>query len=128
MFVRTVSADKNLALLTAEKLDGILIATTNLADNLEEAFERRFLFKIRYDKPTVEAKQSIWQNKLPMLSDADAQSLAKSYDFSGGQIDNIVRKALIQEVIRGEKPSLQNLVPLCKEEKIAKRVACKIGF
>lgn len=41
-----------------ENLDGILIATTNLADNLDGAFERRFLFKIRFDKPTVEAKET----------------------------------------------------------------------
>ena len=34
-----------------ESLDGILIATTNLADNLDTAFERRFLYKIRFDKP-----------------------------------------------------------------------------
>ena len=31
-----------------EKLDGILIATTNLCDNLDSAFDRRFLFKIRF--------------------------------------------------------------------------------
>ena len=32
-------------------LEGIMIATTNLLGNLDPAFERRFLFKIRFNKP-----------------------------------------------------------------------------
>ncbi|MCM1319124.1 MAG: hypothetical protein NC217_01935 [Muribaculaceae bacterium] len=46
-----------------ERLDGIFIATTKLADNLDKAFERRFLFKIRFDKPTVEVKTKSLFNK-----------------------------------------------------------------
>lgn len=111
-----------------ENLDGILIATTNLADNLDGAFERRFLFKIRFDKPTVEAKRNIWISKLPSLSVEDAHTLASSYEFSGGQIDNIVRKALMQEVIKGEKPTLNSLITMCSEEKISKKNARRIGF
>ena len=42
---------QNIILQEMESLDGILIATTNLADNLDTAFERRFLYKIRFDKP-----------------------------------------------------------------------------
>ena len=111
-----------------ENLDGILIATTNLADNLDGAFERRFLFKIRFDKPTVEAKRNIWMSKLPSLSVDEAHTLASSYEFSGGQIDNIVRKALMQEVINGEKPTLNSLVTMCGEEKISKNSTRRIGF
>ena len=94
------------------------------------AFEGHFLFKfkIRFDKPTVEAKRNIWMSKLPSLSVEDAHTLASSYEFSGGQIDNIVRKALMQEVIKGEKPTLNSLVTMCSEEKISKNTARKIGF
>lgn len=125
---QTENAIQNIILEEMENLDGILIATTNLADNLDGAFERRFLFKIRYDKPTVEAKRNIWMSKLPSISEEDAQTLASSYEFSGGQIDNIVRKALMQEVIIGEKPTLNSLVTLCSEEKISKNGIKKIGF
>ena len=31
-----------------------MIATTNLTTNLDKAFERRFIYKIRFDKPTME--------------------------------------------------------------------------
>ncbi len=125
---QTENAIQNIILEEMEKLDGILIATTNLADNLDGAFERRFLFKIRYDKPTIEAKKSIWMNKLPRLSEEDAQTLAANYEFSGGQIDNIARKALMQEVVKGDKPTLDQLLKMCSEENISKRVCKRIGF
>lgn len=125
---QTENAIQNIILEEIENLDGILIATTNLADNLDGAFERRFLFKIRFDKPTVEAKRNIWMSKLPSLSVEDANTLASSYEFSGGQIDNIVRKALMQEVINGEKPTLNSLVTMCGEDKISKNSTRRIGF
>ena len=125
---QTENAIQNIILEEMENLDGILIATTNLADNLDGAFERRFLFKIRFDKPTVEAKRNIWMSKLPELSMDDAQTLASSYEFSGGQIDNIVRKALMQEVIKGENPTLDTLVAMCGEEKISTNNMRRIGF
>lgn len=125
---QTENAIQNIILEEMEKLDGILIATTNLADNLDRAFERRFLFKIRYDKPTIEAKTSIWMNKLPDLSAEDAHTLASNYDCSGGQIDNITRKALMQEIIKGDKPTLNNLVTICSEENISRNSHRKIGY
>ena len=113
-----------------ETLDGILIATTNLADNLDRAFERRFLFKIRFDKPTVESKTRIWRSKLPALAEADARTLALQYDFSGGEIDNIVRKATMEEVISGNAPPPDTLARLCEHEKLehASASARRIGF
>ena len=125
---QTENAIQNIILEEMETLDGILIATTNLADNLDHAFERRFLFKIRFDKPTIEAKTNIWMSRLPNLSSEDAHTLASNYDFSGGQIDNITRKALMQDIIKGIKPTLNNLVTICSEEKISKNNHKKIGF
>lgn len=125
---QTENAIQNIILEEMENLDGILIATTNLEDNLDGAFERRFLFKIRYDKPTIEAKTNIWRSKLPVLSEEDAQALAASYEFSGGQIDNIVRKAMMQEIVKGEKPTLNSLKAMCSEEKISKKAHNRIGF
>ena len=40
---QTENAIQNIILEEMENLDGILIATTNLADNLDGAFERRFV-------------------------------------------------------------------------------------
>ena len=124
---QTENTIQNIILEEMENLDGILIATTNLAGNLDSAFERRFLFKIRLDKPAREAKMRIWQSKIPALSGTDAARLAADYDFSGGEIDNIVRKATMQEVLTGNAPSIEFISSLCSEEKIG-RQRSKIGF
>ena len=42
---------QNIILQEIEQLDGILIATTNLAENMDKAFERRFLYKVKFEKP-----------------------------------------------------------------------------
>ena len=124
---QTENTIQNIILEEMERLDGILIATTNMADNLDGAFERRFLFKIKYDKPTLEARKSIWLSKMPSLCDGAAQELATSFSFSGGEIDNIVRKATIMEVLDEQEPDIQELKRLCREEKLHGDSA-RIGF
>ena len=124
---QTENAIQNIILEEMERLDGILIATTNMADNLDGAFERRFLFKIKFDKPTLEARKSIWLTKMSSLRDEDAQALADAFSFSGGEIDNIVRKATIMEVLNGMAPDLKELKRLCREEKMHGE-GTRIGF
>lgn len=126
---QTENTIQNIILEEMETLDGILIATTNLVDNLDKAFERRFLFKIRFNKPSVEAKRNIWLDKLPVLTDEQATRLAATYNFSGGEIDNIVRKVTLTEVVDGTAPSWENLIRICSEEKIGRGGSSgKIGF
>ncbi|MBR4911357.1 MAG: AAA family ATPase [Bacteroidales bacterium] len=115
---QTENAIQNIILEEMEKLDGILIATTNLTDNLDSAFARRFLFKVEFGQPTVEAKQSIWKSKLEWLPDEDCRTLSTKFDFSGGEIDNIVRKVVMEEVLHGTRPSLTEIEELCRHEKI----------
>ena len=123
---QTENAIQNIILQEMENLNGILIATTNLTDNLDSAFERRFVYKIKFEKPIITAKQKIWQNKLPWLNDDEGLRLATTFDFSGGEIDNIVRKTTINEIIFGENPQFSDLEKLCSEEKITQRPS--IGF
>ena len=104
-----------------------LQAAVQEGGNLDRAFERRFLFKIRFERPSVEAKRHIWLDKLPGLAEREAGFLASNFDFSGGEIDNIVRKAVMMEVLDGEVPSIEALVKLCGEEKIGSSRQ-RIGF
>ena len=115
---QTENAIQNIILEELESLKGIFIATTNLASNMDSAFERRFLFKIKFENPSTEAKTSIWMNKLTWLDKESATEFAKEYDFSGGQIDNIVRKIAMNEVITGERPEITDIHDMCKCEKI----------
>ncbi len=115
---QTENTIQNILLEEMEKLDGILIATTNLSSNLDRAFERRFLFKIHFSRPSAEVKCHIWLHKMPMLTSKEAKQLASLYDFSGGEIDNVVRKYTMMEIIEGKAPSFDAILKLCKEEKI----------
>ena len=121
---------QNICLEAIENLDGILIATTNLAANFcDDAFARRFLFKVEFDNPEAETRAKIWQSMLKDISEEDAITLARRYDFSGGNIENIARKAAVGYVLSGEKASLEELVKYCDEETLSSAKGTKrIGF
>ena len=107
---------QNIILQEMESLDGIMIATTNLTSNLDKAFERRFIYKIEFERPTVEAKKQIWKSMIPSLSDEFAQSLAQEFDLSGGQIENIARKRTVELILSGNDPSEEMMREYCREE------------
>ena len=123
------NAMQNIILEEIEKLDGILIATTNLTCNMDSAFERRFLYKIEFEKPSMEAKSSIWKSMIAELTDEDAITLATKYDFSGGQIENIARKSVVDKILSGEALSIEALSRHCDSELIARSNSRKpIGY
>ena len=120
---------QNIILQEMETLDGIMIATTNLQQNLDKAFERRFLYKIKFDKPTVEARAHIWHSMIPELSEMDVHTLASKYDFSGGQIENIARHYAIDIILHGQSEDvLPMLIRHCDNERLDENNSRKIGF
>ncbi len=121
---------QNIILQEMEKLEGILIATTNLTQNLDKAFERRFLYKIRFNKPGLEPRTKIWQSMIPDLTFGQARELAERFDFSGGQIENITRKKMIKSIIDGTEPDFAEVKGYCSEELIQGNGSDnrKIGF
>lgn len=120
---------QNIILQEMEQLDGIMIATTNLQENMDKAFERRFLYKIKFEKPTVEARIHIWHEMIPDLSDMDVQTLASKYDFSGGQIENIARHYTIDSILHDKgEDALSMLIAHCNNERIDEKSVKKIGF
>ena len=125
---QTENALQNILLEELETLDGILIATTNLCDNFDSAFERRFLFKVKFGQPDKAAKKAIWKSKLPWLPEVDCGKLASQFDLSGGEIDNIVRKSFMEEVLTGNRPDVAMLEAWCKGEKLHAGKAAAIGF
>ena len=120
---------QNIILQEMETLDGIMIATTNLQQNMDKAFERRFLYKIKFDKPTEEARAHIWHAMIPELSEQDVHTLASKYDFSGGQIENIARHYAIDNILHGQSEDmLSMLIRHCDNERLDDKGQKKIGF
>lgn len=120
---------QNIILQEMETLEGIMIATTNLTNNLDKAFERRFLYKIRFDKPSVEARTKIWLTMLQGLSEKDAKTLADRFDLSGGEIENIVRKHSVNAILSGKDAiDIKEIILACQRERISHDHRRRIGF
>lgn len=125
---RMENSVQNILLQEMESFEGILIATTNLLGNLDPAFERRFLFKIRFNKPEVEPRRMIWKSQIPALSDSDALALAAEFPFSGGQIENVTRKYAIESILSGKDGDVEQLRLFCREESTGRGSRRRIGF
>ena len=120
---------QNIILQEMETLDGIMIATTNLTQNLDPAFERRFLYKICFERPDSFVREKIWHTMLPVLSDEQCAALASDYDLSGGQMENVARKFSINSILYGdEKPSMDVLHAYCNAERLDSQTHRRIGF
>jgi SpoVK/Ycf46/Vps4 family AAA+-type ATPase len=81
-----------------EAFPGVVIFATNLAANIDPAFERRIRTHILFEMPNLEERELIWRaqlhaRKTPLASDVDFRALAEAYPRSGGDIKNAVLKA-----------------------------------
>ena len=76
-----------------------MIATTNLTMNLDRAFERRFLYKVRFKRPDATVRVRIWKEHIASMNTADARKLSEMFDYTGGQISNIARKVVTSKII-----------------------------
>ncbi|MDR2904613.1 MAG: ATP-binding protein [Helicobacteraceae bacterium] len=87
---------QNIFLEQIEKFEGVLIATTNLLDNIDSAFSRRFDYKIKFEKPNEAQRLLIWQKHLPKTApfseDFNVNNLVK-HPLTGAQIALAVRSA-----------------------------------
>ena len=120
---------QNIILQEMENLDGILIATTNLTQNLDPAFERRFLYKICFERPDSSVREKIWHTMLPSLSPSECTALASAYDLSGGQMENVARKFSINSILYGNaKSAMDVLHAYCNAERLDNQTHRRIGF
>jgi hypothetical protein len=120
---------QNILLQEMENFEGIFVATTNMTGNLDKAFERRFLIKIKFEKPLVAQRALMWRSKISWLTEKESEELAEQFEFSGGQIDNVVKRLLMEEVVSGGQPAYQLVVQFSNEEILDRRDQnSKIGF
>lgn len=123
---RTHNSMQNILLEQMEIFTGISIVTSNHAEKLDKAFERRFLYKVEFEKPTKETQYSLLSNAFQNISKDTINTILEDYSFTGGQIYNIRKKYIMQCII--EDVNLDELfIKLCKEESETK-TSQKIGF
>lgn len=114
---RYVNIIQNIILEELNDFEGILLATTNLASNLDEAMDRRFLVKIQFHTPDENTRKKIWKSKLPKVADDDLAVVARDFSFTGGHIDNVATQAIIESILNGSNTvTLESLIKFSKDE------------
>ena len=123
-----MNALQNILLEEMETMQGIMIVTTNLIANLDKAFERRFIFKVKFEKPGTEVKAHIWQSMLENLDEKEAMSLAHEFDVTGGEIENIARKATMEYILTGKESDIDTIRKFTRQEKLESSRRPVVGF
>lgn len=102
-----------------EEYEGIIILATNLLQNFDNAFLRRFKFIIEFPFTDEKRRKEIWQKVFPEKmprEEIDIDFLAEEFKFSGSQIKNVAIAASF--LAAGEKVPLgmKHLLTAVKRE------------
>lgn len=124
------NAMQNILLQYLEDFEGIFIATTNLAANLDEAFNRRFLYKVEFKNPDKEVRLQMMQHHYPTLPLTFLQQLNDRYALTGAQFLNINKKMLVEQLLHPNQDPKILLEQLFAEERqgMCKQKSQPIGF
>lgn len=98
-----VNITRSVMLLELEKFEGVVIFTTNLITNYDEAFKRRILANIEFSLPDEEGRLKIWEAHIPKEFPLDEnitfELLSKKYiNISGADIKDITLFAAVNAI------------------------------
>lgn len=111
-----------------ENLSGIFIATTNLKDNIDDAYDRRFTYKAEFNAPSPRVLAKIWLSRLPELGEEGAGELAAEFPFSGGHIENVLIRCELRYALKGAYPSLEEIKEFCRCEAVGEAGSGRFQF
>ncbi|MBX2998657.1 MAG: ATP-binding protein [Caldilineaceae bacterium] len=104
---RYANLETNYLLQRLEHYQGIVLVTTNAAQNIDTAFQRRMDVVVQFVPPQVDERWAIWQLHLPNDHSIGSDLLgrvAASCDLTGGQIRNAAQLATLLAVSEGNRP------------------------
>ncbi|OGU05545.1 MAG: hypothetical protein A2075_23935 [Geobacteraceae bacterium GWC2_58_44] len=115
---------QNLFLEGLERFSGILVATTNRRDLLDEAFSRRFTYKLELPPPDRELRMALWKSHLPLERLADDVDIANLADLglTGGEIRLVIERAVRLLAYRGLTTCDRKMLMDIAREEIASRM------
>lgn len=95
-----VNITRSVMLMELEKFEGVVIFTTNLLSNYDDAFKRRILASIEFKLPNKEGRRAIWSthipDKLPLSPKITLDLLSEKYiNISGADIKDILLYASV---------------------------------
>jgi hypothetical protein len=112
-----------------DEFEGILFATMN-EPNFDEAFDRRFLFKMKLDVPGIATRKKILKDVFPELENDLIGRISEKYPITGGQISNIKKKMEIKHILEPDVSISECFEDLCEKEFVLsnKKTRNPIGF
>jgi SpoVK/Ycf46/Vps4 family AAA+-type ATPase len=123
---QSFNAMQNIFLQAIEDFEGILVATTNLVGNLDSAFDRRFLFKIKFQTPNEEVRRQIWLSHFSQEQLAPILDKLSQIPLSGGEIANCVKRYQL-ELLLDRANGIESLLSLAEGETSVRKTNA-IGF
>ena len=104
-----------------EEHPGLVILASNFKSNIDAAFTRRFQAIVQFTNPNVEERLKLWNLALPegfrFAEEIDLKSLAKTYDITGANINNVVHYSCLNALNRKTfEIDSQNLIKGLKRE------------
>lgn len=105
---RYANQEVSFLLQRIELFDGIAILASNLRDNIDQAFARRFETIIHFPVPRPEERAELWRRGIPhkakLAGDVDLDEIARDHVLTGGAIMNAVRFAALAALSEGGRP------------------------
>lgn len=101
---RYANLETDYLLQRLEYYEGIILITTNVADNIDFAFQRRMDVVVNFVPPQAEERWHIWQLHLPPQHQVDAaylEEVAVRCTLTGGQIRNAALQATLLALQNG---------------------------
>jgi SpoVK/Ycf46/Vps4 family AAA+-type ATPase len=103
---RYANQEVSFLLQRIEEYSGVAILASNLKNNIDEAFLRRFQSVIAFSMPRVPERLRIWReaisDKAALEDGLSLISIAEKHELSGGTIMNVVRYASLKALSRGD--------------------------
>ena len=95
---RYANLETNYLLQRLENYEGIVVMTTNVAEHIDTAFQRRMDVVVNFTAPSAEERLSIWQLHLPdnhQVENDFLKEVAVKCAMTGGQIRNAALQATL---------------------------------
>ncbi len=90
-----------------EDYDGVAILASNMRDNIDPAFMRRFESVVHFPIPSTKQRLRIWANgfssQSKLANDVQLPTLAREHEFSGASIMNVIRDCSLAALKRGSE-------------------------
>ena len=104
---RYANQETSYLLQRIEDFNGLVVLATNLKNNIDEAFSRRFQSVIYFPIPQPEERLRLWERSFSAQTSLeetiDMTSIARQYELAGGTIMNIVRYCSLSALASNER-------------------------